>query len=397
MTRSTQPDGHTPATQRQGASDGEAIISADGLNKTYPGDRAVTAVDGVSLTVESGSVVGVLGPNGAGKTTLIKMILGLVTPTAGSVRVDGIDVNERPAAVYEHAAAMLEGARNIYWRLTVRENLEFFASLAGQSPDAVRGRHDELLDLFDLHEKADEPVKDLSRGMKQKVSLASTLSRGASVLFLDEPTLGLDVESSADLRRELHDLVRRESMTVVLSSHDMDVIEELCDRVIIMNEGEIIADDTVENLTGVFDSQAYEVTMNGPLPERSRETVRREFATERWEQTPDGADRFEVILEDGHTLYELVGVLEDSGRPVANIDAIQPDLESVFLELTDGDDTGTDGRSASGAGDGVNRVSARSGSKPEPRSDGGVVDGRTAGPEGPTAQHPADTDREGRR
>lgn len=322
-----------------GASPGEGgsntAISVEQLRKSYDTPEGeIAAVDGVSLDIEAGTVVGVLGPNGAGKTTLIKSMLGLIIPTAGSVSIRGTDVHENESAVYEHAAAMLEGARNIYWRLTVRENLEFFASLAGQSPRSVRDRHDELLELFDLEGKADETVKDLSRGMKQKVSLASTLSRGASVLFLDEPTLGLDVESSLELRRELHNLVERESMTVVLSSHDMDVIEELCDRVIIMNDGQVIADDTIENLTGVFTSQAYEITMDGLLPERAQRRIEQAHAVDSWERTSDGVHRFEVVLEDGAALYDLMGRLEASGCAVASISAKQPDLESAFLELT---------------------------------------------------------------
>jgi ABC-2 type transport system ATP-binding protein len=135
------------------------------------------------------------------------------------------------------------------------------------------------------------------------------------------------------------------SMTVVLSSHDMDVIEELCDRVIIMSDGRVIADDTVENLTGVFSLQAYEVTIDGRLPERTRQTVERNHTVESWESTPGGSDRFEVVLEDGHELYDLVGALEASGRPIAAIDAIQPDLESAFLDITNRggtESTGTD-------------------------------------------------------
>ena len=319
----------------------DTAVRVENLSKRYGDpDDGFLAVDDVSLDIEAGTVVGILGPNGAGKTTLIKSMLGLVVPTSGAVELAGADVETERAAVYREVGAMLEGARNVYWRLSVRENLEFFAALAGQSPRGVRERHDELLDRFDLREKADEPVKELSRGMKQKVSLASTLSRGGSVLFLDEPTLGLDVESSVELRRELRDLVDRESKTVVLSSHDMDVIEELCDRVVIMNDGEVIADDTVENLTGVFASQAYTVTMDGQLPERTRREIERGHAVEGFDRTPDGNDRFEVVLEGGDALYELVDTLSESGRGVASIDASQPDLETVFLELIDDSEPG---------------------------------------------------------
>jgi ABC-2 type transport system ATP-binding protein len=360
----------------RGAGVDPPAIRADGLTKVYDGPEGeLRAVDDVSFAVDSGTVVGVLGPNGAGKTTLIKSILGLVIPTSGTAEIDGIDVHDNPNEAYERAGAMLEGARNIYWRLTVRENLEFFASLVGHSPNSVRDRHDELLDRFDLLEKADEPVKELSRGMKQKVSLASTLSRGGSVLFLDEPTLGLDVESSVELRRELRDLVTDGSMTVVLSSHDMDVIEELCDRVIIMNDGRIIADDTVENLTGVFSSQAYEVTMNGTLPERSRRTIEREHAVERWERTADGATQFEVVLENGAALYDLVGTLEASGIAVASLDAIQPDLESAFLEITNDDRAATSDADGATAGDSTADTDGAATESPTPEPDGGQTGG----------------------
>lgn len=126
-------------------------ISVEDLTKVYDvSEGKIRAVDEVSFIVESGSVVGVLGPNGAGKTTLIKSILGLILPTAGDVRINNVDVHTHPSRAYRHAGAMLEGARNIYWRLTVRENLEFFATLAGQSPESVRDRHDELLETFDF-------------------------------------------------------------------------------------------------------------------------------------------------------------------------------------------------------------------------------------------------------
>jgi ABC-2 type transport system ATP-binding protein len=320
---------------------GDPAVRVENLSKRYGGpEEGFLAVDDVSLDIEAGTVVGILGPNGAGKTTLIKSMLGLVVPTSGTVELAGADVGTERAAVYENVGAMLEGARNVYWRLSIRENLEFFAALAGQSPGTVRDRHDELLERFELREKADEPVKELSRGMKQKVSLASTLSRGGSILFLDEPTLGLDVESSVELRRELRALVDRESKTVVLSSHDMDVIEELCDRVVVMNEGAVIADDTVENLTGIFASQAYSVTMDGQLPERTRREIERAHAVEEFERTRDGNDRFEVVLDGGDALYDLVGTLSDSGVTVASIDASQPDLETAFLELIDGSESG---------------------------------------------------------
>ncbi len=169
-------------------------------------------------------------------------------------------MSEKPRAAYRHVDGMLEGARNDYWRLTVRENLRYFSTIKGVKPDAVADRHERLLEKLDLLEKADEPVRDLSRGMKQKVSLASVLASESDLVFLDEPTLGLDVESSLTLRRELRRIVDERDLTAVVSSHDMDVIEDVCDRVIIMNEGEIIADDSVAAVLDQFTANAFAVT-----------------------------------------------------------------------------------------------------------------------------------------
>jgi ABC-2 type transport system ATP-binding protein len=132
----------SPATDREDDSDRAVAVAVEGLRKQFgTGPDAVTAVDDVSLEIETGSVVGLLGPNGAGKTTLIKSILGMVLPDAGTVRVQGVDVYERPREAYAHVDAMLEGARNDYWRLTVRENLRYFATVGGVDPDSVTDRH----------------------------------------------------------------------------------------------------------------------------------------------------------------------------------------------------------------------------------------------------------------
>ncbi len=321
------------------AADVEPVVRVENLRKTYgDGDEAVTAVDGVSFDVEPGTAVGLLGPNGAGKTTTIKSLLGLIVATEGTAEVAGVNVQESPAEAYRHVGAMLEGARNIYWRLTVMENLQFFAALSGQKPGAVRARHEELLEQFGIAGKADTAVRELSRGQKQKVSLACTLARGAEVAFLDEPTLGLDVESSVELRRELRRLVEEEGLSVVVSSHDMDVIEDVCDRVIIMADGRIVADDSVDNLLDLFRTQTYEVQVDGSVPADVRERLTTDFGAEGFELVGD-AERFELPVT-GDEFYEVVDVLRDSGCTVAAFDVVEPDLEEVFLHVTENGDDG---------------------------------------------------------
>jgi len=353
----------------------EAALYVDGLAKTFgSGDDGVEAVDGVSFAVEPGEVVGLLGPNGAGKTTTIKSILGLVLPDAGDVRVHGVDVHERPRAAYEHVDAMLEGARNDYWRLTVRENLRYFAAIRGQNPDAVADRHDDLLDALDLTEKADTAVRDLSRGMKQKVSLASVLAGAVSVAFLDEPTLGLDVESSLTLRRELTRMADERDLTLVISSHDMDVIEDVCDRVIIMNDGRVVADDTVEDLLAAFETQGYRIVARD-VDERTLADLRERFEVTDIERLGDRT-RFEVAA-DTERFYRLTDALEAHGLELTGVETVQPDLAEAFVEMTGGDAAGrsVNGAVASGDGSGANGDgSAASGDRSAPGGEGAPAD-----------------------
>jgi ABC-2 type transport system ATP-binding protein len=333
--------GETNAAGADGSSAdgaGSPALAIEGLTKRFgDGDDAVVAVDDVSLAVERGSVVGLLGPNGAGKTTLIKCALGIVVPDAGSVRVFGTDVRDGRRAAYADVDAMLEGARNDYWRLTVRENLRYFATISGVDPDSVAARHDRLLDRLDLADRADTPVRDLSRGMKQKVSLASVLAGGAELVFLDEPTLGLDVESARTLRAELRRLAAEEGLTIVVSSHDMTTIEAVCDRVVMLSNGRIVADDAVEALLGAAASDAVRVAS----PDLTEEAV------------ADLRERFEVVGVDrdarpsavtvaagGDRLYDLTDALRAAGVTVSDIRTVQPDLEEVFLARTGTADAG---------------------------------------------------------
>ncbi|WP_090303529.1 ABC transporter ATP-binding protein [Natronorubrum texcoconense] len=310
----------------------DVAVSVTGLSKRFgDGPTAVTAVDDVSFEIETGSIVGLLGPNGAGKTTLIKSILGMVLPDAGTVRIRGIDVYDRPREAYAYVDAMLEGARNDYWRLTVRENLRYFATISGVDPDSVRDRHDRLLTQLGLEAKADVPVRELSRGMKQKVSLASVLAGGAEVVFLDEPTLGLDIESSRTLQRELRRLVEEENLTVILSSHDMDVVETVCDRVLIMSDGAIIADDTVAALLDGTDRHRVQIASRD-LDAAIVSRLEDRFAGIRVEPY----DRGNVIelTTDSDGFYELFDTLRAAGVTLERVRTIEPDLEDVFVDLT---------------------------------------------------------------
>ncbi len=328
MTRSPTVDPGSAET-----ADGHAppALEIEGVSKRFGrGEGSVLAVDDVSLTVERGSIVGLLGPNGAGKTTLIECALGIVLPDAGTVRIFGTDVGDGRRTAYADVDAMLEGARNDYWRLTVRENLRYFATIHGTDPDSVAGRHDRLLERLDLVGKADTPVRDLSRGMKQKVSLASVLAGGASLVFLDEPTLGLDVESSRTLRRELRRLAREEELTIVLSSHDMAVIEDVCSRVVMMAGGRIVADDAVSTLRSGGDRGVVRIT-SADLTGAVVATLGDRFDVRSVER---GSGTTIEVAAAGDALYDLMDALRAADVTVEAIETVRPDLEEVFVEVT---------------------------------------------------------------
>jgi len=171
-----------------------------------------------------------------------------------------------------------------------------------------------------------EVVRNLSRGMQQKASLACALARNTPVVFLDEPTLGLDVEAARDLRREIRRLAAEENRTVVLSSHDMDVIQDVCDRVVILNEGRVVADDTVESLVDLFATQRYRVDL-AAVPER--------LDLDGFDVTwPDDCS-FEVVLADSDELYSLMRTLETAGAAVQTVTSLEPDFEEVFLSVVE--------------------------------------------------------------
>jgi len=201
------------------------------------------AVDGIDLTVQSGEIFGLLGPNGAGKTTTMKMLATLLIPTSGSIRVLGIDPLARPREVRARLGAMLSGERSLYWKLTARENLEYFAALYHVPPGETRPRIDRALVAVKLADRADDYVERYSTGMRQRLALARALLPDPPLVILDEPTVGLDPQASRDLRDRVREL-RAQGRTVLLTTHYMEEADQLCDRVAIIDHGKIVALDT---------------------------------------------------------------------------------------------------------------------------------------------------------
>ena len=214
------------------------IIMVDGLTKAYAG---TPVVDGISFTVQAGEIFGLLGPNGAGKTTTLEMLEALRPIDAGRATIDGIDVAKQPKQIKQIIGIQLQST-TFYDKLTLREQLRMFASLYGQRVDA-----DVLLAKVQLSAKAGSYVEQLSGGQKQRFAIAATLVNHPKVLFLDEPTTGLDPQARRNLW-ELIKTIRDEGITIVLTTHYMDEAELLCDRLAIMDAGKIITIDTPQHL-----------------------------------------------------------------------------------------------------------------------------------------------------
>ncbi len=309
------------------------------LTKIYRSRRRgdTVAVDDVSFSVRKNEVVGLLGPNGAGKTTIIKSICTILRPTSGEIWVDGADAIRNPRAALEKVTAVLEGNRNIYWRLTVRDNLEFFAGLQGQSLRSVRSYIDELIEMFGLKEKVHEQARALSRGMQQKLAVACALVKRTPILLLDEPTLGLDVETSYELRWILKRMAEQGQRTILLSSHDMNVVQDICERVVIINRGKIVVDDRIENLKRLFSASAYRFEIAGQLSPQQEQRLKEQFDLIKITAN-DQRTVIEAELLDARRVYEIIDVVQSNGCQLESVGKQYPDLEEIFLKIVKGEE-----------------------------------------------------------
>jgi ABC-2 type transport system ATP-binding protein len=230
------------------------LIEINDLSKNY-GDKP--AVKNISLTVNGGEVFGFLGPNGAGKTTTIKMIVGLLKPSSGTVKVAGYDIQTQPLLA-KAASGYVPDTPNLYAKLSGRELLRFVGDLYNLDPQQAAQRADELLQLLDLTAAADDTIDSYSHGMQQKASLAASLMHDPKVLVLDEPTVGLDPKSARLIKDLLRQMAER-GAAVFLSTHILEIAERMCDRIGIINKGELVAVGTMTELRAL--GKAGEVSL----------------------------------------------------------------------------------------------------------------------------------------
>jgi ABC-2 type transport system ATP-binding protein len=303
-------------------------VSARGLVKVY---GELVAVDHVDLTVEKGDVFGYLGPNGAGKTTSLRMLLGLIRPTEGSIRLFGRDPHVVGAKALDGVAGFVEGP-TFYPYLTARRNLRLLAAYDDGDLRSKRSRIEELLELVELSDRGDDKVGGYSHGMRQRLGIAAALLRDPKLLLLDEPTTGLDPAGMRDMR----DLVRRlasEGITVLLSSHLLGEVEELCNRVAIIRKGRIVYEGQLQDLLATA-STGYR--LRSPEPDRARALLLNQPGI-REVVSVDGALRFQAD-EDAVAALSIA-----LGQARIGVTALVPEtasLEELFLGMTEGEQPG---------------------------------------------------------
>jgi|YelNatPaOPRAMG01_1025707.scaffolds.fasta_scaffold00668_30 ABC-2 type transport system ATP-binding protein len=296
-----------------------------------------TAVDGIDLRIHEGEIFGLLGPNGAGKTTTIRMLCTLLEPTSGTARVNGYDIRKQANLVRQSLGTVLAGDRSIYWKLSARENLEYFAALYHIPPAAARKRIGELLERMQLSERANDLVEKYSTGMKQRVAISKALLARPPIVLLDEPTLGLDPQAARQVRELIKEL-RAEGHTILLTTHYMEEADQLCDRIAIIDQGKIIALDAPDALKERIhqkDVIRLEVTgWNGELDVAIRRMAQVEQVVSR---SLDEQTLWEVIIQTANSRAILPGMVElinHNGTRLVNMNVVKPTLEDVFISLT---------------------------------------------------------------
>ena len=299
--------------------------------------RVVEALRGVSFEARRGEIFGLLGPNGAGKTTTIKILSTLLLPDAGEAWVNGYDVVREPNKVRESIGVSLYSDRGFYWKLTGRENLMYFARLYHLDPAYARERIRYLLELLDLEADADRLVEEYSTGMKSKLNIARALLHDPPVLFLDEPTIGLDPGAARKVREVVLHL-KREGRTILLTTHNMFEADMLCDRIAIISRGQIVAVGTPGELKAkVSEHKVVEVEVLAP-DQRLAEAVKRVegvFGAALSVKDPaSGLSELRVIYDSDDSLAKILSLVASSGAKLLSVRSLEPTLEDVFIALT---------------------------------------------------------------
>ncbi|MCE9499482.1 MAG: ABC transporter ATP-binding protein [Leptospira sp.] len=294
--------------------------------------KNVSAVNGVSFSIKEGEVYSILGPNGAGKSTIIKMIAGLITPTSGEILIDGKETRRGASGAFHSLSAILEGPRNVYWRLSPLENLHYFGNLRGIPSRVIEERADDLLKKLEIDGKKRNQSQHLSRGMLQKLALAVALITDPKVLLLDEPTLGLDVSSARKIKEIIKSKAYDDKKAILLTTHQMGLVEEMADRIAIVKEGKIVAEGTPRELKQIFSHDVYKIKIRDTIAGKKFKLP--QIAGMKDVQNEDGAIGFRFTSKQHTDIYPCLDKLKKMKAEIIQVSRDSEDLEEIFLKIT---------------------------------------------------------------
>lgn len=326
----------------------QPVIRIEGLTKRFAIPRrwvdlltrrrpagVTTALDGVSLTVSRGDIIGLLGPNGAGKTTLLKIVSTLILPDSGAVEVEGIDVVRSPTEARRLVSPVSPDERSLEWRLSANENLRFHGALHGLSGAGLRARIHEVIAIVGLGDSAGNLVGTFSSGMKQRLLIARGLLSRPKVLLLDEPTRSLDPIAARAFRQFLRqEVAGRQGCTILLATHDPDEALDLCDRVAILDHGRVLASGTTSELVCSYSEECYRVWVGSRRSVNDLESIvpvllrRHDLDTDEWFVA-------EVGLRGQQPAQELLAMLVHHGIPIGRFEKVQPTLADLMQRVVD--------------------------------------------------------------
>ena len=301
--------------------------------------KEIIALNGVNLSIQTGELFGLLGPNGAGKTTITRILSTILLPTSGTARVFGLDVVKSAGQIRPRIGLVFGGERGLYWRISGRDNLQYFANLYKMEPDISKKRIPELLELVGMTDRANERVETYSRGMKQRLHIARGLLHDPEVLFLDEPTMGLDPVAARDMRAVILGL-KQAGKTIFLTSHYMFEVDALCDRVAVIHQGKILTEGTPASLKDlVADLEVVELECYG-VPAELIAKLREHPRVESVEiEMRDQTQVLQIQAPAGAELIqEFLGILQ--GVQVRKVVTRQPTLEDAYIKLVGMDGKG---------------------------------------------------------
>jgi len=307
-------------------------IKPEGLTKIFVRNRPETlAVDQVNLSIKQSELFGLVGPNGAGKTTLIKMLCTLILPSSGSAIVDGYPL-EQDTAIKSIIGLVTSDERSFYWRLSGRQNLEFFATLQNISPKLIPARVDDVLAIVNLQDVADQRFQTYSTGMRQRLSIARAMINKPTLLFLDEPTKGLDPPSIHAMHKLMREqLVDNQGITVFLTSHWLEEVEQLCDRIAIMNLGRIVACGTMDELRQRLSlGEKYLILINN-INDQFASNMRSKYEDVAFTSLDNDITQIEVkISADTTPINQILDDLRDSGGRIIHLSNEKVTLDEIF-------------------------------------------------------------------